>query len=382
MTVKKLCVITGTRAEYGLLKHLMRVIQEAPDFQLQLVVAAAHLLAQFGHTQSEILDDGFVPDAQVDMLLANNSSLGIAKSTALGLLGFADAFDRLRPDMVIILGDRFEALAAAQAAFLQSIPIAHLHGGELTLGALDDSIRHAITKLSSLHFVAHEDYARRVRQLGEEDWRVQVVGPLIADALLYLSWLSRSELADDLKLDTRKQWVLLTYHPETLGTEDDIAAVDALYQALSQQLPDAHYIWTYPNADAGGERILNWLLSKAASDQRIKAVSSLGQRRYLSVMKESIAVVGNSSSGVLEAPLLSIPSINIGSRQVGRLRDASVNDCDANVDDIAACLRNIVAVAPKKNYLGASPSLLILDRLRNLEFNKLPLKGFTDRECV
>jgi UDP-hydrolysing UDP-N-acetyl-D-glucosamine 2-epimerase len=375
--MKKLCVVTGTRAEYGLLKHLMRAIADSSDFQLQLVVAAAHLLPQLGNTQAEILADGFVPDAQVDMLLASNTPLGVAKSTALGMLGFADAFDRLEPDMVFILGDRFEALAAAQAAYLQRIPVAHLHGGELTLGALDDAIRHAITKLSALHFVAHEDYARRVRQLGEEDWRVQVVGPMVADALTQLSWLSRDSLAQDLELNPQKQWVLLTYNPETLGSQDDIAALNAIYEALCQQLPVAEYIWTYPNMDAGGERILSWLLAKAKTDKRIKAVSSLGQQRYLSVMKESIVVVGNSSSGLLEAPLLGVPTINMGQRQTGRLKADSVFDCVAEVNDIRYGLSHAVVVKPSF-MRRLIPSQLILDRLRQIDFNALLPKGFTD----
>ena len=376
--MKKLCVVTGTRAEYGLLKHLMRAIADSSDFQLQLVVAAAHLLPQLGNTQAEILADGFVPDAQVDMLLASNTSLGVAKSTALGMLGFSDTFDRLKPDMVFILGDRFEALAAAQAAYLQRIPVAHLHGGELTLGALDDAIRHAITKLSALHFVAHEDYARRVRQLGEEEWRVQLVGPMIADALVHLTWLSRDVLAHDLGLDVQKQWVLLTFHPETLGSEDDIAAVNAIYEALCQQLPCAEYIWTYPNMDAGGERILSWLLTTAKADTRIKAVDSLGQQRYLSVMKESIAVVGNSSSGLLEAPWLGIPTVNVGTRQAGRLRDASVFDCVAEVSDIRYGLSHAAVVKP--GFMRRLiPSQLILDRLRHIDFKALLPKGFTDR---
>jgi len=377
MSTQRLCIVTGTRAEYGLLKHLMRAIADSSDFQLQLVVAAAHLLPQLGNTQAEILADGFVPDAQVDMLLASNTPLGVAKSTALGMLGFADAFDRLKPDMVFILGDRFEALAAAQAAYLQRIPVAHLHGGELTLGALDDAIRHAITKLSALHFVAHEDYARRVRQLGEEEWRVQLVGPMIADALIHLTWLSRDVLAHDLGLDVQKQWVLLTFHPETLGSEDDIAAVNAIYEALCQQLPDAEYIWTYPNMDAGGERILSWLLATAKGDHRIKAFASLGQQRYLSAMKESIAVVGNSSSGLLEAPWLGVPTVNVGLRQAGRLRDASVFDCVAEVSDIGYGLSHAAVVKPSF-MRRLIPSQLILERLRNIDFNVLLPKGFTD----
>jgi len=380
--LKTLCIVTGTRAEYGLLKHLMRAIADSSDFHLQLVVAAAHLLSQQGNTIAEILADGFTPDAQVDMLLASNTPLGVAKSTALGMLGFADAFDRLQPDMVFILGDRFEALAAAQAAYLQRIPVAHLHGGELTLGALDDAIRHAITKVSALHFVAHQDYARRVRQLGEEDWRVQVVGPMVADALVTLTWLSRDTLAENIGLDTAKQWVLLTYHPETLVFDDDLLAVQAIYAALCQQLPDAQYIWTYPNSDAGGERILNWLLATAKADERIKVVSSLGQQRYLSVMKESIAVVGNSSSGLLEAPWLGVPTVNIGSRQAGRLRDASVFDCAVDRAVIADALHQCQFVLQRASLHHQTPTVQILATLRQLDWQRLLPKGFADRECL
>lgn len=380
--MRKLCVVTGTRAEYGLLKHLMHAIKQSHDFQLQLVVCAAHLLPQQGNTKQEIIADGFLIDAEIDMLLASNTPLAVAKATGLGLLGFADAFARLKPDAVVLLGDRFEALAAAQAAFLQRIPVIHLHGGELTLGALDDAIRHAITKLSVLHFVAHEDYARRVCQLGEEDWRVQVVGPMVADALTQLTWLSRDGLAQDLGLNPDKRWVLLTYHPETLGSQDDIEAVDAIYEALRRQLPDAEYIWTYPNMDAGGERILSWLLAKAKTDNRVKAVSSLGQQRYLSVMKESIAVIGNSSSGLLEAPLLGVPTINMGQRQTGRLKAESVLDCVANAAMITEAIQQVI-VWRQKMYesqpLSVAPSQQILTFLRQVEWGRMVHKIFVDK---
>ncbi|UCG18938.1 MAG: UDP-N-acetylglucosamine 2-epimerase (hydrolyzing) [Thiotrichales bacterium] len=380
--MRKLCVVTGTRAEYGLLKHLMHAIKQSHDFQLQLVVCAAHLLPQQGNTKQEIIADGFLIDAEIDMLLASNTPLAVAKATGLGLLGFADAFARLKPDAVVLLGDRFEALAAAQAAFLQRIPVIHLHGGELTLGALDDAIRHAITKLSVLHFVAHEDYARRVCQLGEEDWRVQVVGPMVADALTQLTWLSRDGLAQDLGLNPDKRWVLLTYHPETLGSQDDIEAVDAIYEALRRQLPDAEYIWTYPNMDAGGERILSWLLAKAKTDNRVKAVSSLGQQRYLSVMKESIAVIGNSSSGLLEAPLLGVPTINMGQRQTGRLKAESVLDCVANAAMITEAIQQVI-VWRQKMYesqpLSVAPSQQILAFLRQVEWGRMVHKIFVDK---
>lgn len=380
--MRKLCVVTGTRAEYGLLKHLMHAIKQSHDFQLQLVVCAAHLLPQQGNTKQEIIADGFLINAEIDMLLASNTPLAVAKATGLGLLGFADAFARLKPDAVVLLGDRFEALAAAQAAFLQRIPVIHLHGGELTLGALDDAIRHAITKLSVLHFVAHEDYARRVCQLGEEDWRVQVVGPMVADALTQLTWLSRDGLAQDLGLNPDKRWVLLTYHPETLGSQDDIEAVDAIYEALRRQLPDAEYIWTYPNMDAGGERILSWLLAKAKTDNRVKAVSSLGQQRYLSVMKESIAVIGNSSSGLLEAPLLGVPTINMGQRQTGRLKAESVLDCVANAAMITEAIQQVI-VWRQKMYesqpLSVAPSQQILAFLRQVEWGRMLHKIFVDK---
>lgn len=381
--MRKLCVVTGTRAEYGLLKHLMHAIKQSHDFQLQLVVCAAHLLPQQGNTKQEIIADGFSIDAEIDMLLASNTPLAVAKATGLGLLGFADAFARLQPDAVVLLGDRFEALAAAQAAFLQRIPVIHLHGGELTLGALDDAIRHAITKLSVLHFVAHEDYARRVRQLGEEDWRVQVVGPMVADALTQLTWLSRDGLAQDLGLNPDKRWVLLTYHPETLGSQDDIEAVDAIYEALHRQLPDAEYIWTYPNMDAGGERILSWLLAKAKTDNRVKAVSSLGQQRYLSVMKESIAVIGNSSSGLLEAPLLGVPTINMGQRQTGRLKAESVLDCVANAAMITDAIQQAIVwrqeLYDSQPVSVVAPSQQILTFLRQVEWGRMVHKIFVDK---
>jgi UDP-hydrolysing UDP-N-acetyl-D-glucosamine 2-epimerase len=381
MLIKKLCVMTGTRAEYGLLKHLIRAIDESADFQLQLVVAAAHLLPQLGDTKQEITADGFAIDAEVDMLLASNTPLAIAKSCALGMLGFADAFARLQPDAIILLGDRFEALAAVQAAFLQRIPVIHLHGGELTIGAMDDAIRHAITKLSALHFVAHEDYARRVAQLGEEDWRIRVVGPMVSDALVRLTWMTRQQLADDLSLDAAKSWLLLTYHPETLGDGEDVSACEAIYEALCQEFAQAEWIWTYPNLDAGGEVILAWLMAKAQSDKRIKTFASLGQLRYLSVMRESTVVVGNSSSGLLEAPFLGVPTINIGERQAGRLKAETVFDAQQISGEIMDRMRQAIQVQTVLSPLPSAASPQILARLREVDWGKLLPKGFSDREC-
>lgn len=375
---RKVCVFTGTRAEYGLLKHLMRALVEDEAFELQLVVAGSHLLPQQGHTLDEILADGFVPDAQVDLVLASNSPVSVAKSTALGLLGCADAFDRLQPDLLVVLGDRFEALAAVQAAYLQRIPVAHLHGGELTLGALDDGIRHAITKLSALHFVAHADYGRRVAQLGEEPWRIEVVGPMVGDALCRMAWLDRQTLADGLGVSVDKPWYLITWHPETLGSGEDLQALEAIYAALVEQAGDGEWVWTYPNADAGGQEILNWLLAQAARDPRLKAVPSLGQQRYLSLMRESRAVLGNSSSGLLEAPWLGVPTVNVGQRQAGRLRAETVVDCAVD----AVAVRNALSLvqAQERRALSSmqAPSGKILAKLREIDWQALVHKGFVD----
>lgn len=325
-TKRKICVVTGSRAEYGLLYWLMKEIQADPDLQLQIVATGMHLSPEFGLTYQVIEADGFTIAAKVEMLLSSDTPVGIAKSIGLGVIGFADTLDLLRPDILVLLGDRFEILAAAQAAMVARIPIAHIHGGETTEGAFDEGIRHAITKMAQWHFVAAEAYRKRVVQLGEAPDRVFNFGAPGLDHLQYLNWMDRVALEKSLAILLNSPTFLITYHPTTMGQQEPVAAMNELLAALDE-FPDATVIFTYPNADTGGraliERIDQWVVT---NKHRAKAFVSLGQQRYLSLMREADVIIGNSSSGLTEAPALKKATVNIGDRQKGRLKASSIID--------------------------------------------------------
>lgn len=336
--MKKIAVFTGTRAEYGLLYWLLKDIQAHPSLELQLLVSAMHLSPEFGMTYKQIESDGFQITEKVEMLLSSNSAVGTVKSIGLGVIGFADALDRMKPDLLIVLGDRFEALAAAQAAMILRIPIAHIHGGEITEGAYDDAIRHAITKLSLLHFTSTDIHRNRVIQLGEHPSRVFNVGALGLDHLVRTQLMSIKELSTSLDFNLIKPYFLVTYHPVTAASEPAKESFINLLQSLAQ-FPDHQVILTYPNADNGGREIIP-LLEEYASKQpeRVLAIPSLGHKRYLSAVKHAQAVVGNSSSGIIEVPSFKIPSINIGERQRGRMAAKSVISCPPTTQAISKAL--------------------------------------------
>lgn len=343
--MRRIAVFTGTRAEYGLLYWLMKDIQAHPELELQVIAAAMHLSPEFGHTWQAIVDDGFSVDAKVEMLLSSDSRVGIAKSMGLGNIGLADALERLAPDALVILGDRFEALAAAQTALVMNIPIMHLHGGEVTEGAYDDAIRHAITKMASLHGVAAEPYRQRVIQMGEKPERVLNVGALGLDHLARSPRMSRQALAESLGFALDAPFLLVTYHPVTLADEPPVESFQALLDALDRW-PDHRVILTYPNADNGGRAIIPLLEAYAARQPaRVLAIPSLGFKRYLSAVAAADAVVGNSSSGLIEVPSFGIPTVNIGQRQGGRLAADSVLHCDPQADAIDASLRQALRPA-------------------------------------
>jgi UDP-N-acetylglucosamine 2-epimerase (non-hydrolysing) len=304
-----------------------------------------HLSPEFGNTWQAIVDDGFTIDAKVEMLLSSDSRVGIAKSMGLGTIGMADALERLAPDALVILGDRFEALAAAQAALVMNIPIVHLHGGEVTEGAYDDAIRHAITKMASLHCVAAEPYRRRVIQMGEAPARVLDVGALGLDHLTRSPRMSRQALAESLAFSLDAPYLLVTYHPVTVADEPPVESFQALLDAL-ERWPDHKVILTYPNADNGGRAIIPLLEACAARQpERVLAIPSLGFKRYLSAVAEADAVIGNSSSGLIEVPSFGVPTLNIGQRQGGRLAADSVLHCAAEVDAIDAGLHEALSPA-------------------------------------
>jgi UDP-hydrolysing UDP-N-acetyl-D-glucosamine 2-epimerase len=352
MAARKICVVTGSRAEYGILYWLLRDIADDPDLCLQLVATGMHLSPEFGLTYRTIEADGFVIDRKVELLLSSDTPAGITKSVGLGVIGFADAFADLAPDLVVVLGDRFEIFAAAQSAFLAGIPLAHIAGGEVTEGAVDEGLRHAMTKMARLHFVSTEAYARRVIQLGEAPDSVFNVGAPGLDSFKRLSLLDRTALSQALGFDLGECFLLVTYHPATLGDESPAVGMEALFDALDR-LPQCKVVLTKPNADAGG-RVLIDLIDRFAAERpdRVYATTSLGQLRYLSAMKLAAAVVGNSSSGLIEAPSAGKPTVNIGVRQDGRIKANSVIDCADDADAIAEAISR--ALSPELQAAAAA----------------------------
>lgn len=321
----KVCVVTGARAEYGLLKHVIRNISSSDSLCCQVLVTGSHLSPEFGMTVSEISDDSILIDKKVEMLLSSDSPIGVAKSMGLGMIGIADAFDSLSPDLVLLLGDRFEIFAAASAAMVMNIPIAHCHGGELTEGAVDDPMRHAITKMSALHFVAADEYRKRVIQLGENPRRVFNVGGLGVDALKSVRPLSRQCLESDLDFNFQDKNLLVTFHPETALSDSGYAGLSQLLVALSQYR-GVGIIFTLPNADSAGRAFAAEINRFCSENDFAKSFTSLGFERYASCMAIVDGVVGNSSSGLLEAPAFHLGTINIGNRQLGRMKAKSVID--------------------------------------------------------
>lgn len=337
---RKICVITGTRAEFGLLRWLMQEVQNDPDLELQVIATGMHLSPEFGLTYREVEQAGFSIDAKVEMLLSADTATAVTKSMGLGLIGFADAYARLAPDLIVVLGDRFEILAAASAALIAGIPVAHLHGGETTEGAFDEAIRHSITKMAHLHFVAADEYRRRVIQLGEQPERVFLVGGLGIDALKRIALLEREALEASLDFKLGSKNLLITFHPVTLEGASSQQQMAELLNALGG-LTETNLIFTMPNADTGGRELAAMVDSFVASHRNARAYASLGQLRYLSCMQYVDGVVGNSSSGLAEAPSMGIGTINIGDRQKGRLAASSVINCAPTADSISEALAKL-----------------------------------------
>src|SRR3990167_2599932 len=315
----KIAIVTGTRAEYGLLFCLMKEIQNDPEIELQLIVTGTNLSPEFGSTYQLIEADGFKIDAKVEMLLSTDSAVGITKSVGLGIIGFSDTLQKLSPNILILLGDRFEILAAAQAALIQKIPLAHIHGGELSEGAIDDAIRHCITKMSHLHFVATETYRKRVIQLGEHPERVFNVGAPGLERIANAKLLDRHELEEKLNIQLGTQNFLITYHPATINPSENEPALTALFSALDH-FPRAKLIFTKANSDEMG-RLINLQIDQYVLKNNHRAASyiTLGDINYLSLLQFVDAVIGNSSSGLIEVPYFHKPTINIGNRQLNRV---------------------------------------------------------------
>ncbi len=333
-------MVTGTRAEYGLLRWVMQGVKDDPALSLQIVATGMHLSPEFGLTYREIEQDGFRIDRKVEMLVSSDTSVGISKSIGLGVLGFADVLDDLKPDLIILLGDRFEIFSVAVAAMAARIPVAHLHGGEATEGSIDEAIRHSITKLSHLHFVAAEEYRQRVIQLGEQPDRVFLVGGLGIDNIKRLSLLDRKQLELSIDFSLKKKNLLVTFHPVTL--EKSMAA-DQMAELLSAlaELQDTGLIFTLPNADTDGRALIEMVDAFVAKHSNARAYTSLGQLRYLSCIAQVDGVVGNSSSGLIEAPYFKKATINIGDRQRGRLQASSIINCEPNKLAIRSALQKL-----------------------------------------
>ncbi|HGY1050168.1 TPA: UDP-N-acetylglucosamine 2-epimerase [Aeromonas salmonicida subsp. pectinolytica] len=360
---KTIAVFTGTRAEYGLLYWLMKDIATDPELELRLIVSGTHLSHEFGLTYQQIEQDGFKIDERIEMLLSSDTSVGVVKSMGVALIGLADALARQQPDMLVILGDRFEALAAAQAAMLQRIPVAHLHGGEITEGAYDDAIRHAITKLSYLHFTAAEPYRQRVIQLGEAPDRVFNVGAVGNEHLHRTKMLNLAELQSSLNFVLKQPFFIVTYHPVTLANEPALQSFQNILDALDK-FQDHQIILTYPNADDGGRSLIPMLKAYAKGQPgRVFSITSLGQQRYLSAVKLASAVIGNSSSGISEVPSLGVPSINIGQRQKGRLSACSVLHTDTRIDSIVDAINLVLNGVNKEQFQNLHDDGSVSDKI-------------------
>ena len=386
MKKRKICVVTGTRAEYGLLRWLMDGINQSSKLELQIIATGMHLSPEFGLTYKEIENDGFKIDRKVEMLLSSDSLNGIVKSMGLGMIGFSDALEDLNPDLLLVLGDRYEIFSAVSASMVSRIPVAHLHGGEATEGLIDEPIRHSITKMSHLHFVANTEYRKRVIQLGEQPDRVFLVGGLGIDNIVKLNLLDRKELEQALGFKLGSKNLMITFHPVTLEDSTSDEQMQELLAALGK-LKDTHLIFTMPNADTDGRILFKLIEDFVERHPYSKAFTSLGQLRYLSCIKHVDGVVGNSSSGLLEVPSFKIGTINIGDRQRGRIMADSVIDCGPTRKSIGDALKRLYSTDFQKTlktvvnpYGTGGASEAIVKKLEDISLSDILKKGFYDLE--
>jgi len=341
MNKRKICVVTGTRAEYGLLYWLMKSINDDPKLELQIIVTGMHLSPEFGLTYKEIEKDGFTINHKIEMLLSADTPSAISKSTGMGLIGFADAYNELDPDIVVIIGDRYEILAASIACLYAKIPIAHISGGETSIGAFDEAIRHSITKMAWWHFVAADEYEKRVIQLGENPKRVFNVGGLGVDAIKKAKLLSKKEVMNKTSIKFGHKNLLITYHPVTLEKQTSKKNIQSLLEVLAD-LNDIYLIFTMPNSDPEG-RIIKQEIDEFVLTHRHRSIAfnSMGHLNYLSALQYVDGVVGNSSSGLAEAPTFRIGTVNIGDRQKGRLKAKSIIDCEPTKASIKKAIKTL-----------------------------------------
>jgi UDP-N-acetylglucosamine 2-epimerase (non-hydrolysing)/GDP/UDP-N,N'-diacetylbacillosamine 2-epimerase (hydrolysing) len=380
--VRKVCFVTGSRADFGLLVWPMRAIQQTAGLKLQLVATGMHLAPEFGHTIDHVRNEGFAVDETVESLLSSDSGVGVAKSVGLGVIGFADAFARLKPDLVVVLGDRYETFAAAQAAMFMRLPMAHLFGGDVTEGAVDESTRHAISKMSHLHFTSNRDSTRRLMQLGEDPARIHTIGSPGIDAIKRLKLMDRATVGREVGMALGPHNMLVTFHPVTVEAGRSIHELDELFAALSTLDAEWRLFFTLANADAEGRALNSRIETFVANRPNSIAVASLGQLRYISLMSQVDLVAGNSSSGVLEAPSLNLPTVDIGDRQKGRERASSVFNAPSERKAITAAIAKALAhgrqpvVSP---YGDGKSSQRFADVIAAIpDFRQLLKKGFYD----
>lgn len=380
---KKICVVTGSRAEYHLLNLLLKYIKKSPYLKLQIIVTGMHLSHKYGYTIKQIELDGFKVDKKINMRLISNSSQGVTKSIGLGTIGFADALANLKPDIMLVLGDRYEIFAACTAAMIAKVPIAHLHGGETTIGAFDEAIRHSITKMSHIHFVATKKYMQRVIQLGEDPKRIYCVGGLGVDSIIHTKLLNRKELEKEIDFKLGKRNLLATFHPVTLEKKSELQMIELL--AALAKLKNTNILFTMPNSDPEGTKLHKLIKNFCDQNDNAFFYKSLGQLRYFSCMKYFDGLIGNSSSGILEAPTFKKGTINIGNRQLGRICAKSVINCAPERDSISFALKKLFSneFKNKLKYVvnpygigGASKSILKV--LENIDVDTIIKKKFYD----
>jgi GDP/UDP-N,N'-diacetylbacillosamine 2-epimerase (hydrolysing) len=373
---KKISILTATRAEYGLLKPIIKRLNSVEEFDVRVVVTGAHVSPEFGLTYKEIEQDGISIDEKIEILLSADTPSSISKSMGLAMISFADYFERLKPDMLVVLGDRYETLAVAIVAMNQRIPIAHLYGGETTLGAVDESIRHAITKLSYLHFTSTDEYRRRVIQLGESPERVFTVGAMGIENILNEELMSKSELEESIHFKLDKPYAMVTFHPVTLENNKSKEQITALLDAC-ESYNDMKFIFTKANADENG-RVINLMIDDfVEKNDNATAFTSLGMKKYLSAMKYSAMVIGNSSSGIIEAPSFGVPTINIGDRQKGRMQADSVINCGPVKENIKSAIELALSDDFKNKakstinpYGDGNTSKKIVDKIKDFVLNE------------
>jgi len=382
MKKRKICVVTGTRAEYGLLRWLMDGINKSMKLDLQIVATGMHLSPEFGLTYQEIENDGFKIDRKIEMLVSADSANGIVKSMGLGMIGFTDALTELKPDLIVVLGDRYEIFTAVATAMIFRTPVAHLHGGEATEGLIDESIRHSITKMSHLHFVAAEEYRKRVMQLGEQPDNVFLVGGLGIDNIIKLDLLERKDFEKSIDFKLGIKNLLITFHPVTLEKNTSEKQMNQILMAL-KELKNTHLIFTMPNADTDGRIIFKMIEDFVNNHPHAKSFTSLGQLRYLSSIKHVDGVIGNSSSGLVEVPTFKKGTINIGDRQRGRIKAESVIDCKPTTKSISDAIKKLYSSefqqklkTVKNPYGSGGASAAIVKTLENISLKTILKKKF------